>query len=305
MNKEKRRKPRRGMSMELRRQQQGWWYILPWLFGTFFFFCLPMIEAFTYSINQIIITPNGFSKKYIGVDNYLYFLTVDDKFLRNLADSVLGMVPQVILIVSLSVFLAVLIKDKFAGRTLVRSVFFFPVILASGVVLTVLQQDAAMNGTNTAGSGLTYLFKVPSLVSAFAALGVPDAFLAFITSVVNKVFDLTWKSGVQILLMQAAINNVPMSSYEVADIEGATAWEKFWMITFPMISPSFVVVIIYTVIDSFTDYGNKVMTMLRTYYSQGNYSYSATIGVIYFIAVLLLIGVINLLLKKTVYYEQD
>lgn len=80
---------------------------------------------------------------------------------------------------------------------------------------------------------------------------------------------------------------------------------KFWKITFPTISPTLLVVIIYTIIDGFTDYGNKVMGMLRDFYTNNNYAYSATIGVIYFVCILAIIGLINFILSRWVFYSSD
>ena len=88
-------------------------------------------------------------------------------------------------------------------------------------------------------------------------------------------------------------------------MEGATAWEKFWKITFPTISPTMLVVITYTIIDSFTDYGNLIMQMLQDYYRNNNYAYSATIGVIYFVCILLVIGLVNLICRKFIFYASE
>ncbi|MFQ8952152.1 MAG: ABC transporter permease subunit, partial [Oscillospiraceae bacterium] len=90
--------------------------------------------------------------------------------------------------------------------------------------------------------------------------------------IINSMFDLTWQSGVQILLLLSAINNIPSSFYEAAVMDGATAWEKFWKITFPTVTPTLLVSVIYTVIDGFTDYDNKVMQLLRSYYTNNNYT---------------------------------
>ena len=117
------------------------------------------------------------------------------------------------------------------------------------------------------------------------------------------MFDLTWQSGVQILLLLSAINNIPSSFYEAAVMDGATAWEKFWKITFPTVTPTLLVSVIYTVIDGFTDYDNKVMQLLRSYYTNNNYTYSATIGVIYFFCILLIIGLIQLISNRFVVYS--
>lgn len=158
------------------------------------------------------------------------------------------------------------------------------------------------------GSGVTdmspgYMFKAPDLVAVFSELGLPEAVTKSITDIINSMFDLTWQSGVQILLLLSAINNIPSSFYEAAVMDGATAWEKFWKITFPTVTPTLLVSVIYTVIDGFTDYDNKVMQLLRSYYTNNNYTYSATIGVIYFFCILFIIGLIQLVSKRFVVYS--
>ena len=109
----------------------------------------------------------------------------------------------------------------------------------------------------------------------------------------------------QIVLLLAAVNHIAPSSYEAADIEGATAWEKLWKITFPMISPTILVVIIYSIIDSFTDYGNTIMRSITTYFQAGNYGYSNAISLIYFVAILLIVGIVNLIVSRFVFYSTD
>ena len=106
----------------------------------------------------------------------------------------------------------------------------------------------------------------------------------------------------QMLLLLSAINNIPKSFYEAAVLDGAGEWVKFWKITFPAITPSLLVVIIYTVIDSFLDYDNLVMEMIRDYYQDNNYTYSATIGVIYFVCILAFVGLVSLVMRKLVVY---
>ena len=122
--------------------------------------------------------------------------------------------------------------------------------------------------------------------------------LGAIETLASEVFDLTWKSGVQILLLMAALNGIPASSYEVADIEGATAWEKFWKITLPTILPTLLVAIIYTIIDSFTDVGNGVMQMITENFKLGKYGNASAIGMVYFVAIMLIVGVVNIFLPN-------
>jgi ABC-type sugar transport system permease subunit len=91
--------------------------------------------------------------------------------------------------------------------------------------------------------------------------------------------------------------------YEAADIEGATGWEKFWKITFVLISPTLVLSVIYSIIDYFTDYSNKVMRMIKTFSDQGLFTYSTTISFIYFVAVMVIIMLVNNLLAKRAFYQ--
>ena len=82
-------------------------------------------------------------------------------------------------------------------------------------------------------------------------------------------------------------------------MEGATAWEKLWKVTIPMIAPTILVVIIYTIIDSFTDYGNAIMRLIDTYRKDdANYSYATAIGLVYFLIVGLLIGLVTIMMRK-------
>ena len=66
------------------------------------------------------------------------------------------------------------------------------------------------------------------------------------------------------LIFLAGLQSISPAIYEAATIDGCTAWEKFWKITFPMISPLVFTCIIYTIIDSFTANDNKVMELMST-----------------------------------------
>ena len=204
-------KKRRSLSMERQRSRWGWVFISPWVVGITVFFVWPMIQSVIYSFSKINVTEKGFELEFVGLDNYLYFFTKDTFFVPNLTESIGGIIPSLLMILSFSVLIAVVLKEKFIGRTAARAVFFFPVIIASGVVITILKTQVMMSGSAVSDMSPGYLFKAPDLVNVFAALGIPDQILQSITKILNEIFDLTWKSGVQILLLLAAINNIPSS----------------------------------------------------------------------------------------------
>ena len=298
---EKPKKAKKHLSLKAQHAKWAWVFLTPWLLGIAVFFVWPMAQSVIYSFSRLTITANGFQLDWVGTDNYSYLFTKDTFFLPNLTQALGEVVPSVLMITAFSLFIAVILKEKFFGRSAARTVFFFPVMIASGVIITILKEQVMMS-VSTGDDTAAYLFQAPDLVSTFAAFGLPDFVLTSITDIVNGFFDLTWKSGVQMLLLLSAINNIPQSFYEAAVLDGAGAWVKFWKITFPAITPSLLVVIIYTVIDSFLDYDNLVMSMIRDYYQNNNYTYSATIGVIYFVCILALVGLVSLVMRKLVVY---
>lgn len=296
-------KSNKGGGLEKQNARWAWLFIAPWIVGITVFFAVPMAQSVIYSFCNLTVSGNGFKTDFTGLSNYSYLFTKDTFFLQYLTGSVASVFPRVVMITAFSLLIAVVLKERFIGRSLARTVFFFPVIIASGVIISILQDKVMMSGSGVTDMSPGYMFKAPDLVAVFSELGLPEAVTKSITDIINSMFDLTWQSGVQILLLLSAINNIPSSFYEAAVMDGATAWEKFWKITFPTVTPTLLVSVIYTVIDGFTDYDNKVMQLLRSYYTNNNYTYSATIGVIYFFCILLIIGLIQLVSKRFVVYS--
>lgn len=294
-------KTKKHLSLRAQHAKWAWVFLAPWLLGIAVFFVWPMAQSVIYSFSRLSITSSGFHLDWVGLENYTYLLTRDTFFPQNLTQALGEVIPSVLMITAFSLFIAVILKEKFFGRSAARTVFFFPVMIASGVIITILKEQVMMS-VSTSDNTAAYLFQAPDLVKTFAAFGLPDFVLTSITDIVNGFFDLTWKSGVQMLLLLSAINNIPQSFYEAAILDGAGAWVKFWKITFPAITPSLLVVIIYTIIDSFLDYDNLVMSMIRDYYQNNNYTYSATIGVIYFVCILAFVGLVSLIMRKLVVY---
>ena len=289
------------LSLKAQHAKWAWVFLAPWLIGISVFFVWPMAQAVIYSFSRLTITAKGFQLDWVALENYTHLFTRDTFFLPNLTEALGKVVPSVLMITAFSLFIAVILKENFIGRSAARTVFFVPVMIASGVIITILKEQEMMS-VSTGDDTAAYLFQAPDLVNTFAAFGLPDFVLTSITDIVNGFFDLTWKSGVQMLLLLSAINNIPQSFYEAAVLDGAGAWVKFWKTTFPAITPSLLVVIIYTIIDSFLDYDNLVMEMIRDYYQNNNYTYSATIGVIYFVCILAFVGLVSLVMRKLVVY---
>lgn len=91
-----------------------------------------------------------------------------------------------------------------------------------------------------------------------------------ITKLVNNIYDIVNRCGVQMLIFLSGLQSIDPAIYESCQMEGASAWETFWKITLPMISPMILVNAVYTIIDSFTASSNGVMSYINGVYSSGS-----------------------------------
>ena len=160
--------------MERRRSLWGWGFISLWFIGTVAFFVVPMLQTAVYAFSKVTLTSSGVNYQYVGLKNFLYVFTEDADFLPNLTESLGTMLYRVPIIVIFSLLMAMLLRNKFRGKTFFRSVFFFPVIIASGVVITILQTQVMMTGSATTAGQESYMFSAPDFLVLTETLGVPQ-----------------------------------------------------------------------------------------------------------------------------------
>jgi ABC-type sugar transport system permease subunit len=293
------------VTLRTRRAFLGYAFILPWLLGFIFLFAAPLFQSIKFSLSSLKIAPGGYELHFIGLDNFYNALFIDPNFNRILTESITEMALNVPLILFFSLFSAVLLNQKFKGRALARAVFFLPVILASGAIaaaeasglisLTGSSQIAEELGQQQNG------FDVLSLFFLLADAGVPPFLIDYIIDGVMQIYEIIRSSGVQILIFLAALQAVPQAMYEVAKIEGATPYESFWKITFPMVSPLILTNIIYTIIDSFTN-STVTQTIYTTAFQSQNFGLSASMSWLYTIVVSLILVLIGILISRKVFY---
>lgn len=286
-------------------EQKAFWgfmYVLPWLLGFLFFFLIPLVNSLRYSLSSVEANSDGLIIQFTGLSNYVEALTVNTEFNRSLAESILNMVINVPLIVIFSLFLAVLLNQKFFGRSLARSIFFLPVILASGVILN-LESTSLIQAVNdqNAGAGAIHGLGTFELERLMLNAGLSEWVVNYLTGAVSRIYEIVSQSGVQILIFLAGIQTISPQLYEASKMEGATGYEAFWKITFPMVSPLILVNVIYTIIDSFST--NAMTDLIReTGFTQFNFGLSSAMAWLYFVAVTLILLISSYLISKKVFY---
>lgn len=290
------------MGYERKKSLVGYGFIALWLIGFFMVYARPLVQSLIYTFQKLTIRVGSFETEFIGWQNYINAFTKDEKFLPVLTETLKDFVYQVPLILVFSLIMAMMINQKFRGRTVVRAIFFLPVIIASGVVIDIINGDY-MSKMILSGEKSSQLFQVSALYDILYGLGFSDSIVNLIVNTSNNIFELSWKSGIQILLFLAGLQVIPGSLYEAASIDGGTKWEMFWKITFPMIGPILMVNLIYTIMDTFTTYGNKVMQLIMSaVQEQMKFEYSATMAWIYFLIIVLIVGTVYLLVNKKIVY---
>ncbi|MFC5529467.1 carbohydrate ABC transporter permease [Cohnella yongneupensis] len=281
----------------------GFIYVLPWLLGFLLFFLVPLISSLRFSFSKIQANSNGIIVDFIGLDNFKEALTVNTSFNRTLTESIVEMVVNVPIIVIFSLFLAVLLNQKFVGRTLSRAIFFLPVILASGVIMALDSTSLvqAVNDANQGGTVFSGGLGTFQLENMMLDAGVSESIVNYLTSAVSRIYQIVSQSGVQILIFLAGIQTISPQLYEASKMEGATGYEAFWKITFPMVSPLILVNVIYTIIDSFST--NAMTDLIRdTGFNSFNFGLSSAMAWIYFLAVALILLISSYLISRKVFY---
>lgn len=291
------RKLRHKMSYQTKKQIYGFLFILPWFIGFLLFFAQPFVESFKYSFQQLKPTSQGFVGTYAGLDNYKFAIFRDTVFLRECVNSISNLI-QVPLILIYSIAFALLIKGKFVGRSFMRAVAFLPVIIGSGVLMQILKEDVFSQGVR--GGNSVYLFTAGGgLQNIFVAMGLNQGIINFINRIISQIFDLSWKSGVQIMLFLAGLHNIPEYVYEAASLEGAREFEKFFKVTLPLLTPMILLNTIYSVIDSFSDYGNKIIQMIySTTFDQVRLGYASALSILYFLMIIVVLGFVYFIIRK-------
>ncbi len=285
----------------------GYGFISLWLIGTVLFFLIPLGKSLWYSFCNVSVDPGSLNTEFKGMDNYFSVLSEDPYYTEYLSDVLLETLWKTPLILIFSLSIAVVLNQKFRGRTLARAIFFLPVIIATGPVFRIINGD--MDSTGNAGAEqFSTMFStdlVGELMQFLGIYGISDSVSNFISAVADNIFGIVWNSGIQIILFLAALQNIPSSAREAAQMEGATAWEYFWKITFPYVSPFILANLIFTVIDSFTNPMNSVMNRIVSMKNQWEFGAASAMAWIYFAIVIAVITIIAGAVRRFIYYEND
>ena len=289
---------RKKVSLEKKKARNGWLFVLPFVLGFVLIYLPIIVDSVKLTFFTIKNTKTGPVTEY-GI-----------RYIQALGDGLLKLVLDIPTIIVFSLFIAVLLNQKMIGRAAFRAIFFMPVILSTGIMahidmMNVSSMDDPTGSIDTGSqqSGAAEIVNAMDVGALFSNMAVGGDLAQTVANAVNNIYDIVNRSGVQMLIFLAGLQSISPAIYESCDVEGATAWETFWKITFPMISPMILVNLVYTIIDSFTDQSNPVMGIIDEVYAQAR-PVSSAMAWIYFLIVMLIIGACAGIASAFTFYQR-
>lgn len=289
-------KKRKKHGVESLKSRYGLMFISPWIIGTVLFFITPLIQSVWFSFCEIDMTTGELIMNPIGFLNYRQALVVDPDYFGIFKNAIGTFLYSMPVIMILSLVLAIILNQQFKGRLFFRGLFFLTAIIASGGVLSIISQSTSISSDNNVSSEVSSALLSADDIMAFLDLSPKVG--AYVSEIVNNIFNLVWSCGIQTVLYISGLQTIPTSLYEVANVEGANKWESFWFITFPILSKINILVLVFTSIELFTDLRSPMIKHIYALMLNGNYSTSSAKLWFYFMVVGLVLAVIMLLYRR-------
>jgi len=267
------------------RKLEGSIFAAPWIIGFLVFMLFPLAYSLYMSFQQVRILGTGIEITPVGLKHYRYIMLENANILYNqlfpFLRQALIMIP-IILVFSLLV--AIILNQNFAGRGFFRSIFFLPVIFTTGQVVREFMNQGEGD------IGFIQRYNITSIIGQ----NLDPTWASPLIAVMGSFVLVLWYSGVQILIFLAGRQTISSTVYEAARIDGASPWEVFWKITLPGMVPFILLNLIYTTVDLFTFPTNPILTQVTS----ANYGQSSALAWIYFVIILVFLGIVFWLFSK-------
>ncbi len=310
-------KKRRNASLDKRKARAGWIFVLPFVIG-FVLIYLPIVyDSIWYSFHTMRpVMGGGMEFTFVGWANYKDAILGEygSEYAQTLVKGLINMVFDIPMILIFSLFMAVLLNQKMAGRAAFRAIFFIPVILSTGIMETIDAASSSLNSYMDSAEGIndgsgqstaSDIISVMDIEKMFSGMAVGQGLVKYVSEAINNIYGIVNRSGVQMLIFLSGLQSISPAIYESVQIDGASSWETFWKITFPMITPMILVNAVYTIIDSFTTNSNVVMTYIKGMSSAKNGDViGSAMSWMYFLIVIGIIAVVAAVFSAFVFYQK-
>ena len=300
---------RRKVSLDSRKARAGYVFTLPFILGILLVYLPILIDSAWFSVHNFgSAKVDGFETTVFTFNNFAFYkaaFTSSTGYISALMAGLQELVFEVPSVIIFSLFIAVVLNGKMLGRAAFRAIFFVPVIISTGIMSTAsdAQTNSMQNGIDDgSGGGIINTMDIEGL---FQNMAIGGDLVTVVVNLVNDIYSIINYSGVPMLIFLAGLQSISESIYEACRIDGATGWETFWKVTFPMISPMILVNAVYTVIDSFTRNTNATMQYIAgkggTLQTQ---SEPTALYWIYFMIIIAIVALIAGIVSTFIFYQR-
>lgn len=271
-------------------------FVLPWLIGLYAFGMRPFLSSLRMTVadqaQYIINTENQTVDFVVNGWTFRHFTELfknQPGHIQTMVSVFLDVSLIVPLVMIFALLLALMLNQPIKGKGIFRVIFFIPVILLSGNMLSYFNQYN--------------LLTVPAIQSGAIANGInqylPRQFAVLITGAFERIVLILWLSGVQTLIFLAGLQKNDKTIYEAASIDGASMWDSFWKITLPGLHHLMIINIIYTTVIYANLSNNPLIGLINQTLVDVRYgrAYSSMLAWMLFMIELLIIGIYTLLIK--------
>ncbi len=305
------RRRRRAASLDKRKARSGYFFVAPFILGIILIYIPILLDSLwlTFFKTDTDFVTGITTIKPLGLEIYKKALIDDPEYVTSLIAGLQQILFQVPAIIIFSLFIAVVLNQKMLGRAAFRAIFFVPVIIATGLMDSINASDMLtstdnVSGDDGSGGGSNQIISVLDVEKLFGNMKVGGQLVTYVVGLVNDIYNIINYSGVQMLIFLAGLQSISPSIYEACRIDGATGWETFWKVTFPMISPMILVNAVYTTIDAFTRSTNPTMKEINDTFTVPDFPLATAMSWIYFIVVILIIAVVAGIASTFIFYQR-
>lgn len=296
----KRNKKARGRhrrkSYESRQNRLGYLFMTPWIIGFIIFTLIPFVATIVLSFTTVNSTIKGYEISFNGWNNYYTAFFKNTEFVPALGSFLAMVIPYTFVIIIVSFFIAYLLSKIKVGKALMRTIYFLPVIIMSGPVMSQILDRADENIQMAQGMGSSYegVFILDMIRSYSPRMAL------FMGDIFDELTMILWFTGIPIVLFISALQRINSSLYEAARIDMANEWQILWKITIPMIKPTAMVATIFVIAQLGTYDTSAIYALIKTATNNtsGGLGFAATYSWVYCLVVLVIIGLSCLIYKE-------
>lgn len=270
--------------------------MFPWIIGFLIFTLIPFVATIALSFCNVSTNITGYDISFAGGSNYYTAFFKNTEFIPALGEFIAMAVPYTFVIIIVSFVMAYLLNKIEVGKGLMRTIYFLPVIIMSGPVMSQIldKADDAVQMAQGMQGGYDGVFILEMIRSYSPQIA------RFMEGVFDQLTMILWFTGIPIVLFVSGLQRINISLYEAAKIDMANEWQILWKITIPMIKPTALVATIFTIAQLGTYDTSAIYSLIKTATSNtnGGFGFAATYSWIYCIVVLIMIGLACLIFKE-------